>query len=317
LAIAGNVAAQNAWRDDVDISSRPFWVNVLYFQDDKSEKTLTEVVIEVPYRSLAFQKIGEIYETNVEAGVVIDDAHGFQVDGRSLAEKIQTKNPRTTQSNRHTQIFYFAFYLQPENYTARVIIGDQQDNRRFSYTCALKPPSFRLSQPQISSLLLARQLEMSGGPAIMQKNGRSMIPQASHLFNADQPRGFVYFEAYNLAPIAATGDSFQVQCWVTQAGHTINAMGWRSPKPGDKAVISLPLNLSDVEPGEYSLLVKVTELNSNRVASAIAIFYLARPTPPFGSLPLEPWQNRFYFGNLFPLLAVKYFGHAQDNNFIF
>jgi len=77
-----------------------------------------------------------------------------------------------------------------------VIIGDEQERRRFSYNCRINVPSFRRSQPQISSLLLARRLDMSGQPAIMQKNGRSLLPNVQHLFTLERPSGFVYFEAY-------------------------------------------------------------------------------------------------------------------------
>ncbi len=292
LAITGNVTAQSVWRDDFDISSRPFWIDVLYFQDDETAKTLTEIVIEVPYRSLAFQKIGEIYETAVEAGVALEEGDGFQVDGHSITEKIQTKNLSTTQSNRHTQLFYFAFRLEPGSYTLRVIIGDTQMRQRLSHTGKITAPSFRQAQPQISSLLMARQLDMSGDAAIVQKNGRSILPNVPHLFNADSPRGFVYFEAYNLSPIPSPGDSFQVSCFVSQAGKAISVLGWRSLKPGAKAAISLPLNLSDVDAGEYSLTVKVMDLISGREASAAAIFYLSRPSAPsLGALESKIWRN--------------------------
>jgi len=292
LAITGNVAAQSAWRDDVDISSRPFWIDVLYFQDDETAKTLAEVVIEVPYRSLAFEKIGEIYETNIEAGVALEDDDGFQVEGHSIAEKIQTKNLATTRSNRHTQLFYFAFRLEPGSHTLRVVIGDEQMRQRFSYVCKINAPSFRQSQPQISSLLMARQIDMSGQATILQKNGRSILPNVPHLFNADRPRGFLYFEVYNLFPIAAPGDSFQVSCLVSQAGKEISVLGWKSSKPGAKAAISLPLNLSDVEAGEYLLTVKVVDLNNGREASAAAIFYLSRPNAPsLGAVEQKIWQT--------------------------
>jgi len=292
LAITGNVAAQSASHDGIDISSRPFWVNVLYFQDAETEKTLTEVVIEVPYRSLAFQKSGEVYETNIEAGVALEEANGFQVDGNFITEKVQTKNLAVTQSNRHTQLFHFAFRLEPGSYTLRVIIGDEQMRQRFSHAGKIKAPSFRQAQPQISSLLMARQLDMSGQAAILQKNGRSILPNVPHLFSAEQPRGFVYFEAYNLSPSLSSGDSFQVYCFVSHAGRNVSALSWKSPKPGAKAVISLPLNLSDVEAGEYLLTVKVVDLNSGREASAAALFYLSRPSQPsVGALESRIWRN--------------------------
>jgi hypothetical protein len=295
LTITGNVAAQSApsaWRDDVNIGDRPFWMNVLYFQDEESEKTLAEVIIEVPYRSLVFQKNGEAYEVNAEVGVAVDDANGFQVEGNLISENIRTKNFAITESQRYTHIFHSAFRLEPASYALRVIIGDGQTRQRFSYTCKFTVPSFRQRQPQISSLLLARQLDMSSEAAILQKNGRSMIPNVPHLFTTAQPRGFVYFEVYNLAPIAALGDSFQVYCSVSQAGRQISAGSWKSPKPGERAAISLPLHLGELEPGEYILTVRIVDLSSQREGSAMALLYLSHPSQALlGSVESKIRQN--------------------------
>lgn len=281
LAITGHVAAQStpsAWHDDVNFGDRPFWMNVLYFQDEESEKTLTEVIIEVPYRSFVFQKNGEAYEVNAEVGLAVDNANGVQVEGNSISKKIRTKNFAITESQRYTQIFHSAFRLRPASYALRVIIGDDQTRQRFSYTCKFTVPSFRKPQPQISSLLLARQLDMSGETAILRKNGRSMIPNVPHLFTTARPRGFAYFEVYNLAPSVSPGDSFQVDCSVSQAGRQISVVSWKSPKPGARAAISLPLHLSNLEPGEYILRVHVVDLTSRRQGSAMAVLFLSHPS---------------------------------------
>lgn len=281
LAITGHVAAQStpsAWHDDVNFGDRPFWMNVLYFQDEESEKTLTEVILEVPYRSFVFQKNGEAYEVNAEVSLAVEDAIGFQVEGNFISERLRTKNFAITESQRYTQIFHSAFRLEPASYAVRVVIGDEQTRRRFSYTCKFTVPSFRKQQPQISSLLLARQLDMAGETAILRKNGRSMIPNVPHFFTTARPRGFVYFEVYNLPPSASPGDSFQVDCSVRQADRQISAVSWKSPKPGARAAISLPLHLSNLEPGEYILTARVVDLNSRREGSAMAVLFLSPPS---------------------------------------
>jgi hypothetical protein len=160
----------------------------------------------------------------------------------------------------------------------RVVIGDGQTRRRFSYTCKFTVPSFCTQQPQISSLLLARRLDFSGEAGILQKNNRSMIPNVPHLFTTVQPRGFVYFEVYNLAPSASPGDSFQVDCSVSQLDRQISVVSWKSPKPGPRAAISLPLQLSNLEPGEYILTVHVVDLTSRRQGSAMAVLFLSHPS---------------------------------------
>ena len=280
LGVTKVVSAQSDLRTGHDISNRPFWVNVLYFRDGGGEKTLTEVLVEVPFASCAFEKAGDGYEANVEVGVVFEDGSGFQIDGAALSDLIRTNDSAATTSNIHTHIFYFAFRMEPGSYSLRVIIGDEQVDGRFSYTCKIDIPSFAKTPLQISSLLLARHLEMSGNDSIIRKNGRSLIPNVPHLFAAQNRAGFFYFEAYNLSANSSPADSFQVHFRLSHQGREIHSASWKIPKPGPIAAINLPLHLSGFETGEYWLRVTVIDQDSKRNASAFAVFYIAPSVAP-------------------------------------
>ncbi|MCI0694299.1 hypothetical protein L0337_20110 [candidate division KSB1 bacterium] len=280
LSVTKVVSAQSELPTGYDVGNRPFWVNVLYFHDGGEEKTLTEVLVEVPYGSCAFKKAGDGYEANVEVGVVFEDGSGFQIDGNAFSDLIRTNDLAATRSNIRTHIFYFAFRVAPGNYDLRIIVGDEQVDSRFSYTCKIDIPSFTKTQLQISSLLLARHLEMSGNDSIMQKNGRSLIPNVPHLFAAQNRAGFFYFEAYNLSANSSPADSFQVHFRLSHQGREINSASWKIPKPGPIAAINLPLHLSGLEAGEYWLRVTVIDQDGKRNASAFAVFYVAPSVAP-------------------------------------
>lgn len=280
LGVAGAVSAQSDWRAGRDIGNRPFWVNVLYFRDGGGEKTLTEVLVEVPFASCAFEKAGDGYEANVEVGVVFEDGSGFQIDGAALSDPIRTNDFAATTSNIHAHIFCFAFRMEPGSYSLRVTIGDEQVDSRFSYACKIDIPSFTKTQLQISSLLLARRLEMSGNDSIMRKNGRSLMPNVPHLFAAQNRAGFFYFEAYNLSANSSPADSFQVHFRLSHQGREIHSAGWKIPKPGAIAAINLPLHLSGFEAGEHWLHVTVIDQDGKRTAGAFAVFHIAPSVAP-------------------------------------
>jgi len=287
MGLAGGVFAQGETRTDGDIAGRPFWVNVFYFRDQAEEKTLVEVCIEIPYASVAFHKAGAIYESTVEVGVMLDDANGFQVEGNDISQKLQANDFEATLSHRLTYTFYFAFRIAPGNYALRLMIGDDQARQRFSYACRLNVPSYRKPQLQISSLLLARFLELSNNEALLQKNGRSLIPNVPHLFAAEKRAGFTYFEVYHLSLDSTANDSFQVLYRLSRLGKEVYSTSWLSAKPGAKAAINLPLNLQNLEEGEYWLHITVVEQQGKRQASASSPFYVTRagtPTPALGVL---------------------------------
>jgi hypothetical protein len=134
------VSAQSELSADQDINNRPYWVNVLYFRDGEGEQTLTEVLVEVPYASVAFKKAGYGYESKVEVGVIFDDDSGFQVDGNALSKLIRTHDFAATQSASHTHIFHFVFRVAPGAYRLRLVIGDEVVASRFSYACEIDIP---------------------------------------------------------------------------------------------------------------------------------------------------------------------------------
>ncbi|MGH7595418.1 MAG: hypothetical protein ACREOI_03655 [bacterium] len=281
LGVTKAVSAKSALRTGHDVSSRPFWVNVLYFRDGAGEKTLTEVLVEVPFASCAFKKAGNGYEAKVEVGVVFEDDDAFQIDGNAHSDLIRTNDFAETKSSIHTHIFYFAFRVKPGSYNLRVIIGDEQVDGRFSYACKIDIPSFTKTQLQISSLLLARHLEMSEKNSVLRKNGRSMIPNVPRLFTAQNRVGFVYFEAYNLPVSSSPADSFQCHLRLSrQDGGEIYSAILMIPKPGPIAVITLSLNLGELEAGEYWLSVTVADPYSRRNASAFAVLYVAPSVAP-------------------------------------
>ncbi len=275
VAIASDGVAQNHLADATDLSNHCFRANVLYFRDGASDRTITEVLVEIPYSSLPFQRVDDGYEANAEASVIFDDADGFQVDGDVISDKIRVDNFEATRSNSLARMFYLPFQVAPGSYAIRLMVGDERASNRYSYVCNINVPSFQKPQLKLSTLLLARQVEVSGDDSVLQKNGRSIIPNVPHVFAIEKPFGFVYFEVYNMEPAASPASLFQVHYRISRLGQELRSFSWNGSKPDTKAAVSLPLNLNGLEPGEYMLTVTVADPSGKREVSAFAVFYIA------------------------------------------
>jgi hypothetical protein len=123
---------------------------------------------------------------------------------------------------------------------------------------------------------LARHIKFSEAESPLRKNGRLVVPNVPHIFSFEKPTCFLYFEAYNLAPVSSHEGAFQVQCQISRMGKGVRAGGWTIPKSETKVAVSFPLDLKDLEPGEYLLTVTVVDQDGKHRASAGAMFYITR-----------------------------------------
>jgi hypothetical protein len=268
--------AQDDLFDGSSLGQRPFCVNVLYFRASDAAKTLVEVFVEVPYSSLRFMRADTGYEAGVEVALIFDDDSGFQVDGLSLTEAIRADNFEATLSSSQARIFCFRFPLDPGPYALRVAVHDERANRRLSATCKIDAPSFRAPNLKISSIQLAYGAKKFDQGFMLQKNGRIMIPNVQQIFGQEGPAGLVYFEAYNLELGLSEADSFRVDYNIRQGRKEVYSASANYPKPGSVAIVSVPLNMGILEPGEYMLTVTVVDQNGMRKSSASALFSISR-----------------------------------------
>jgi hypothetical protein len=285
MIFIGPITKQSELFANSDISEPSFWADVLFFRADGGEKTLVEIFIEAPYSSLTFIKVEKSYEALVAVVVIYEDADGFQIAGNTRSDMIRTDSFDETLSSSQTCLFRSTFRIEPGSYTLRVMVNDIHGSNRFASACKITVPSFGNTQLQLSSLQLARHIELSDEASELQKNGRIIIPNVPHTFATGSPPCFLYFEGYNLKPDSLHAGSFQVLCRVMRGDQEIRSASWNSPKPDTKVAVSLQLNLSDLEPGEHMLKVTVVDQNGIREAGAVAVFYITRSL-------VWSWQQR-------------------------
>jgi hypothetical protein len=285
LLAAANVVVAGGLRADTISDGPPFYADVLYFRDGDGENTLTKVWVEVPYSSYVFLKTEKGYEANAEIAVIFEEDSGFQMGGNTAADTIRTDDLETALANDRTRLFYFGFRMAPGRYNVRIAISNAHSDRRRSTTIKLNVPSFRQPQPQISSLQMARHVEMSEQEAMPQKRGLSILPNIAHIFPNENPVCLLYFEAYNVTPISAPEDSFQVSCRLSRLGREVRSFTTKHPATGAKALVDVKVDLTGLAPGEYRLTAEVLDRNGKRQAGGVTMLSLMPPNVIFSRMP--------------------------------
>ncbi len=285
VLLAANAIVAGGLRADTISEGPPFYADVLYFRDGEGENTLTKVWVEVPYSSYVFLKTEKGYEAKAEIAVIFEEDGGFQMGGNTAADTICTDDVETALANDRTRLFYFGFRMAPGRYNVRIVVSNAHSDRRRSTTIKLNVPSFRQPQPQISSLQMARYVEMSEQEAGPPKRDLSILPNIAHIFPNENPVCLLYFEAYNVAPISAPADSFQVCCRLSRLGREVRSFTMKHPATGAKALVDIKLDLANLEPGEYMLTAEVLDRNGKRQTGAVTMLSLAPPNVIFSRMP--------------------------------
>ncbi len=285
LVIANAVVVGGGLRADTISEGPPFYADVLYFRDGDGENTLTKVWVEVPYSSYVFLKTEKGYEAKAEIAVIFEEDGGFQMGGNMASDTIRTDDLEAALANDRTRLFHFGFRMAPGRYNVRIAISNAHSDRRRSTTIKLNVPSFRQPQPQISSLQMARYVEMSEQEAMPSKRGLSILPNIAHIFPSENPVCLLYFEAYNVTPISAPADSFQVCCRLSRLGREVRSFTTKHAATGAKALVDIKLDLTNLEPGEYMLTAEVLDRNGKRQAGAVTMLSLAPANVIFSRMP--------------------------------
>jgi hypothetical protein len=284
LAVA-NAAVSGSLRAGTISEGPPFYADVLYFRDGDGENTLTKVWVEVPYSSYAFLKTEKGYEARAEIAVIFEEDNGFQMGGNAAADTIRTDDLDTALANDRTRLFYFGFRMAPGRYNARIAISNAHSDRRRSTTIKLDVPSFRQPQPKISSLQMARYVEMSEQEVTSAKRGLSILPNIAHVFPSANPVCLLYFEAYNVTPSSAPADSFWVCCRLSRLGREIRSLTTKHAANSARALVDVKLDLADLEPGDYMLTAEVLDRNGKRQTGGVTMLSLAPPNIIYSRMP--------------------------------
>jgi GWxTD domain-containing protein len=240
------------------------------------DAVLTPITVQVAQKDLEFQN-----KEGVMHGVL--DIYGqlISLGGRvvnSFDDSVVVDVPEhdfQTYVNRK-QVYQKAVPLRPGHYKLSLVIKDQNSGNIGALDLGLVVPHFDEDRLASSSLILAdliQQLpttQVGTGPFVI--GGTKVRPSVTKVFNRDQDLG-IYMQVYNLTQDPKTHKpSGEIQFDLSRDGKSVFTR--TEPAQTAQVTIEKKLPLKSLEPGQYTLQVRVTDNVSKQSVVQPATFQL-------------------------------------------
>jgi GWxTD domain-containing protein len=240
------------------------------------DAVLTPITVQVAQKDLEFQN-----KEGVMHGVL--DIYGqlISLGGRvvnSFDDSVVVDVPEhdfQTYVNRK-QVYQKAVPLRPGHYKLSLVIKDQNSGNIGALDLGLVVPHFDEDRLASSSLILAdliQQLpttQVGTGPFVI--GGTKVRPSVTKVFNRDQDLG-IYMQVYNLTQDPKTHKpSGEIQFDLSRDGRSVFTR--TEPAQTAQVTIEKKLPLKSLEPGQYTLQVRVTDNVSKQSVVQPATFQL-------------------------------------------
>ncbi len=247
------------------------------------ETVLTPVTVQVPYQELQFQNkdgvmhaVLDIYgELHTISGRIV---HTFE---KSLVIDVP-QNEFQQQMNRKG-VYQEVVPLRPGRYKLTLVLKDDASGHMGSTDISFIVPQYDDEKLSNSSLILAdliQQLpttQVGTGPFVI--GGSKVRPSVNDVFTRDQNLG-IYMQVYNLALDPKTHHpAAQIRYEISKDGKSVFTTTEDVSKmknAGSQITIAKTMPLQPLEPGKYTVAIKVTDNIKNQSVSPTANFVVVR-----------------------------------------
>jgi len=262
--------------------------------------------------------LGEYLFGAVFAEVRLFDMNGNTVDSANIYFLTRAKD-YTDAINKEVRLFNrLSLKINPGVYKGQLTVVDvvSKNEGYFAYD-RIEIEPVEETQLTLSSIEFAHKISPApkGNNGGLIKSGREVIPNPMGLYSEKDTALFIYAELYNLDYDASRPDSFTVGYEILDENgllyHKFDNL--RQAKPGTSSVISSALNISNIDPGRYTLRVSAVDNVSGRADTTRGSFLIISGTGHTSGL--VAYKHRFPYdscGLETKLRLAKYFLGPQD-----
>jgi GWxTD domain-containing protein len=243
---------------------------------------LTTVTIEFQRRDLQFQQKDNISKATVNIFGRITSITGKVVNTFEDPVTVEVPSDMLQKALDGASIYQKEIPLTPGMYRLNIVCKDVTGGNITTYPVALNVPHFDDEKLASSSLILADLIETVPTNSI--GNGQFVIgdtkvrPRITDTFDHDEKLG-IYTQFYNFSPDATTNKpNGSIEYDITKSGakdpvlHYTEAVTAIQGATSSRVIVEKLLSLKTLEPGLYTLKMKVTDNNSNQVLTPSANF---------------------------------------------
>jgi len=239
------------------------------------DSTLVEFYYSLQRHQLTFAFVDSGYEASARIWIEILDSDSELVD--TLYRRIITfvREPKEINNRQMKLADQIETLLTPGKYTAKLLVGDVESqiddiplSRKYGERILdITVPDFDDSQLSMSGIELSYKINLlpletdTRNYSSIDKSNRRIIPNPSRMFVDEDSVLCFYSEVYNLEPGVDDGGYFHTGCKLLDSyGKVVSDYGkLKHIKPGDKAIVSSAIDISDLPDGSYVLKIEVTD----------------------------------------------------------
>jgi GWxTD domain-containing protein len=243
---------------------------------------LTNVTVQLENKDLQFQDKGGVSKASVNMFSRITSMSRRPVQTWEDPVVIETPTEMLGSATKRQSIYSHSVYLSPGTYRLNVVVKDVVGGTTNNYEAALKVPHFDEDKLGLSTVILADLIEKvptrSIGAGQFVIGDSKVRPRVTEAFHRDEKMG-IYFQAYNFAADEKTQKpSGDIEYEVVKNGSNQSMFNFKEDLkdvPGaspQQVTIEKVLPLAKLEPGQYTLKMKVTDRIRNQSLTPSATF---------------------------------------------
>jgi GWxTD domain-containing protein len=245
------------------------------------ETVLTPVTVQVAYRDLQFQNKDGVMHGVMDIYGQFTSLGGRNVDTHEKTLVVDVPEREFQSFLDRKAVYQYAIPLRPGRYKLSLVMKDDINGHMGSMEIGLVVPRFEDDKLSNSSLILADLIQplptsqVGTGPFVI--GGTKVRPSVNQTFTRDQKLG-IYMQVYNLSLDAKTHKpSLDVQYQLLKDGKPLLAQAEDAVKLKDASqqfTLEKQMPLSALQPGKYTVQIKVTDNIKKQTVSPSTTFQL-------------------------------------------
>jgi GWxTD domain-containing protein len=258
----------------------PFDVRTDYIRVTE-ESVLTPVTIQVANRDLQFDNKGGVMHAVMDIFGQVTTLSGRMASTFEDSLVLDVPENDFQRYVDRKSVYQKVLPLRPGQYKLSVVLKDDINGHMGSLELGIKVPRFDEEKLASSSLILADQIQplptaqVGSGPFVI--GGTKVRPSVNQQFTRDQNLG-IYMQVYNLGLDPETHrPSADIQYEILKDGKALLTQTEPAAKianASQQVTLQKTMPLSSLQPGKYTVQIKVTDKVKNQSVSPAASFEL-------------------------------------------
>jgi GWxTD domain-containing protein len=243
------------------------------------ETVLTPITVQVAYRDLQFQNKDAVMHGVMDIYGEFTSLGGRNVNTFEKSLVLDVPEHEFQRALERKAVYQYAVPLRPGRYKLSLVMKDDLNGHMGSMEIGMVVPHFDEDKLSNSTLILADLIQplptSQVGTGMFVIGGTKVRPSVNQTFTRDQNLG-IYMQVYNLGLDAKTHKpSLDVEYQLLKDGKTLLAQAEDAAKLKDASqqfTLEKQMPLSVLQPGRYTVQIKVTDKIKNQTVSPSTTF---------------------------------------------